>query len=225
MFNGSGDVSNQTLQNYFETVSYNQFSIQSYFFPLTETTEILAYQDSHIREYYMPYDPVTAPSGYQENERADREFQLLHDAIEFIADEVPENINLDHNHDGYVDNVVFIVRGDVTAWSTLLWPHRWSLYSHYAYIHGLRVYDFNFQIETHLNSSEASVLCHEMFHSLGAPDLYRYSDNTIAPIGNWDVMSGNLHPAQSMSAYMKYKYGGWIDEIPEITEGGVYYLR
>lgn len=225
MFNGSGDVSNQTLQNYFETVSYNQFSIQSYFFPLTETTEILAYQDSHIREYYMPYDPVTAPSGYQENERADREFQLLHDAIEFIADEVPENINLDHNHDGYVDNVVFIVRGDVTAWSTLLWPHRWSLYSHYAYIHGLRVYDFNFQIETHLNSSEASVLCHEMFHSLGAPDLYRYSDNTIAPIGNWDVMSGNLHPAQSMSAYMKYKYGGWIDEIPEITEGGVYYLN
>ena len=64
-----------------------------------------------------------------------------------------------------------------------------------------------------------------MFHSLGSPDLYRYSDNTITPIGSWDVMSGNTNPAQTMAAYMKYKYGGWLNSIPEITEGGVYTLH
>lgn len=35
----------------------------------------------------------------------------------------------------------------------------------------------------------------------------------------------NSIPAQSMSTYMKYRYGGWVDNIPEITEGGVYTLN
>jgi hypothetical protein len=38
-------------------------------------------------------------------------------------------------------------------------------------------------------------------------------------------MCSNSIPAQSMSTYMKYRYGGWVDNIPEITEGGVYTLN
>ncbi|MDR2084628.1 MAG: M6 family metalloprotease domain-containing protein [Bacteroidales bacterium] len=226
MFNKTDDNSYQSLKNYFEQVSYGKLSIASTFYPLTQTAAILSYTDSHNREYYMPYNAVTAPTGYQnDNQRGDREFTLLKNALEYIEHMVPADLDIDYNNDGMVDNVVFIIRGATTAWSTLLWPHRWSLYGENAYIHGKRVWDFNFQLEEHLNSSQSSVLCHEMFHSLSAPDLYRYSDNTITPIGQWDVMGSNGNPAQSMAAYMKYKYGGWLDEIPEITEPGVYTLN
>lgn len=227
MFDKNDDNTYQSLLNYFYQASYHQLSIVSSFYPLTETTTILSYQDEHPRQYYMPYDAVNAPLGYNENgnQRAEREFKLLKDATEYIAGMVPTDLNLDYNDDGLVDNVVFVVRGAPTAWATLLWPHRWVLYGEQVYINGKQVYDFNFQLETHLNDSEASVLCHEMFHSLGSPDLYRYSDNTITPIGSWDVMSGNTNPAQTMAAYMKYKYGGWLNSIPEITEGGVYTLH
>ncbi len=138
---------------------------------------------------------------------------------------VPQYIDLDFNNDGNVDNVVFIIRGAPTAWSTLLWPHRWSLYSQNAYINGKRVYDFNFQLETSLNSSGVGVLCHEMFHSLGAPDLYRYDNTEIDPVGAWDIMGSDNNPPQHMGAFMKMKYGKWIENIPWITESGTYTIN
>ena len=227
LFNYTTDNSKQSLRNYFHLVSYNKLDINSHFYPLTNSNVIVSYVDSHPRQYYMPYDPVSAPLGYNtgNDERTQREHKLLHDAVTYIADMVPDDLDLDYNNDGLVDNVVFIIKGETTAWSTLLWPHRWSLYTNYAYINGKQVWDFNFQLETFLNSEQASVLCHEMNHSLGAPDLYRYSDNTIDPVGSWDVMGSNTTPAQSMSAYMKYRYGGWLDNLPEITKGGVYTLN
>ena len=225
MFNKVDDPTYQSLQNYFEQVSYGMLSITSHFYPIPTDNYIVSYTDSHPREYYMPYDPVSAPTGYQGSQRNDREFLLLKNASQYVASMIPADLNIDYDDDGMVDNVVYIIKGAPTAWSTLLWPHRWSLYGEYAYINGKRVYDFNFQLETHLNGSQSSVLCHEMFHSLGAPDLYRYEDETITPIGRWDVMASNGNPAQSMAAYMKYKYGGWIDEIPEITQAGVYTLH
>jgi len=64
-----------------------------------------------------------------------------------------------------------------------------------------------------------------MFHTLGAPDLYHYSDTVgFAPVGPWDLMAQNGRTPQHSGVYMKHKYGGWIDEIPEITESGTYTL-
>ncbi|MCD8480296.1 MAG: hypothetical protein LRZ88_08785 [Candidatus Cloacimonetes bacterium] len=94
-----------------------------------------------------------------------------------------------------------------------------------AFINGKQVWDFNFQLESSLASSGASVLAHEMFHSLSAPDLYRYNDTTITPIGSWDLMAGNANPPQHMSAWMKYRYGNWLPEPPMITESGTYTLH
>ncbi|HCS49636.1 MAG TPA: hypothetical protein DIW61_15860 [Candidatus Aminicenantes bacterium] len=64
-----------------------------------------------------------------------------------------------------------------------------------------------------------------MFHSLGSPDLYRYYDNTIEPVGPWDLMADDANPPQHMGAYMKYKYGTWLSSIPTITTGGTYTLN
>ncbi len=118
---------------------------------------------------------------------------------------------------------MFFVYGSADGWSDLLWPHRWVLYSQTATINGARVWDYNFQLSSWLG---VGVLCHEMFHSLGAPDLYHYYTNTsVHPAARWDVMNINMDPPQHMTTYMKMRYGDWIDEIPEITSNGTYTLN
>ncbi len=214
-----------SMVNYFYDISYEQLTLPSWFYPTTSGSTVISYQDIYERGYFMPYNASTNPNGYQSSERTTREHQLLKRAIEYIEDEVSEDIDLDFNNDGYVDNVVFIVKGGTTAWSTLLWPHRWSLYSEFVYINDKRVYDYNFQLENSLNSSGVGVLCHEMGHSLSAPDLYHYNSAPYTPVGSWDIMGSDQNPPQSMGAYMKYRYGGWIEEIPEITECGTYTLN
>jgi len=216
---------------YFKALSNEKTLIPSTFYPVSEGSVIISYQDIYPRSYFMPYNATTNPDGYQGgdngSQRVEREHQLLKRAVDAVANEIPPDLDLDFNNDGLVDNICFIVRGAPTAWATLLWPHRWALYTSSAatYIHGKRVWDFNMQIETHLDGSSASVLAHEMNHTLGAPDLYRYSDNTIDPVGSWDLMCGNSNPPQSTTAYMKMKYGGWIDDIPEITKTESYTLK
>jgi len=205
-----------SMLNYYEEVSYDQLTINSFHYPSCEMTTNFSYQDSYPRSYYMPYS-ATNPNGYQNhNQSSQRETQLLVNAIEFIADEVPDELNIDYNDDGRVDNVCFIIRGGNGAWADLLWAHRSWLYGAYSYINGKRVYDYTFQP---VSQNDVSTLCHEMFHALGAPDLYHYSYDGIEPYGNWDIMNGGF---AHMSSYMKWRYGGWIEDIPEISENGLY---
>lgn len=212
-----------SMYNYFKHASYNQLFIQSYSVPEPTGEQLISYEDIHPRAYYQPYNQVSNPIGYQEHERAEREFDLLERACNFVADAVPTNVNWDYNDDGNIDNVVFVVKGNVGGWSDLLWPHRWVLYDRDVMICGKVVRDFNFQLETSTYFS-TSTLCHEMFHSLGAPDLYHYSYEGLSPVGAWDLMCNNTNPPQHSGAYMKHRYGNWIDELPVITDYGTYTL-
>jgi len=219
-FNGAGTVS---MIEYFKEVSKSQLNISTTFYPKPNGTTIISYQDSHSRRYFQPYSG-TNPEGYRnDNQSVDREMTLLKNASEFAsAQVVASGVDYDHNNDGNIDNVCFIVQGPTDGWSDLLWPHRWVLYTYDVRIGGNRVYDFNFQLSEALG---VSVLCHEMFHSLGAPDLYRYVNDDITPVGPWDLMAHNKTPPQHMSAYMKMKYGKWFSQIPSITSDGTYTLR
>ncbi len=211
-----------SLKNYYQAVSYGALTLSSTFYPTPGGT-VVSYQDSQPRAYYQPYNAASNPSGYSDDtERRDREHALLKSAVEAVATLVPTSLNLDGDGDGNVDNVIFVVKGSPGGWSDLLWPHRWSLYSVTATINGKRVYTYNFQLQSVL---AVGVLCHEMFHSLGAPDLYHYSYDGLQPVYKWDIMEYDLNPPQHMSAYMKYRYGGWIASIPEITSPGVYSLN
>ena len=226
MFNTETEGYN-SMHNYFQAVSYNQLDIESHFYPIPNNTSVVCYVDSHPRAYYMPMT-ATNTIGYDEesyDERAAREFGLLTAASNFVSTQIPTTLDLDGDDDGDIDNVCFIVQGTTTAWATLLWPHRWSLYNSTAFINGARVYDFNFQLESFLDGSGTSVLCHEMTHTLGAPDLYRYSDNTIDPIGDWDLMCGNNNPPQSMSAWMKHEYMDWVSTVPTLSQSGTYTIN
>ena len=214
-----------SMDNYFQTVSYGMISIPSWFYPVPSDATVISYQDIYERSYFMPYDPVTNPNGYIGDQKTSREHNLLKRACEFIEEEVPDDLVIDKDNDGYVDNMVFTIRGGTTAWSTLLWPHRWALYTINVQINGKQVWDYNLQVEDHLNNSGAGVLCHEMFHSLGAPDLYHYNSAPYSAVGSWDLMDANNNPPQSMGAFMKHKYGGWIESLPEITECGTYTIN
>ena len=215
MFNAD-DYGANSLHNYYHHTSYNQLDLWSHFFPQPDGETILSYEDIYPKQYYQPYDPVSNPMGYQDGETAEREFSLLERAINYVEDMVPYDIELDYNGDGMVDNVVFVVKGNPGAWASLLWPHRWCIYDREVPLHDLRVFDFNLQLEQG-GYFNVSTLCHEMFHSLGAPDLYHYSDG-IDPVGAWDLMCGTTEPPQQTSTYMKYKYGNWIEAIPMLND-------
>ncbi len=221
-FNLSGSAS---LKTYFSEVSYNKLTISSTHYPASDMTTNLSYQDSHPRNYFEIYNATTNPSGYSnDSERTSREHKLLAAAITWLnsGSQFPTSLDLDGDNDGRVDNVCFIIKGGTGDWSELLWGHRWTLYSQTVYINGKRVYDYTFQPET---QAGVRTLCHEMFHALGAPDLYHYTDQgVLSPVGSWDLMeSGSGH----MLAYMKWKYSknNWISTIPVIETTGTYTLN
>ena len=228
MFN-KDEAGYSSMYGYFKAVSHEATLIPSTFYPISSGNVIISYQDTYPRSYFQPYNAASNPNGYQGGdngyERGVREHQLLKRAVEAVSSQIPSTLDLDYNNDGDVDNICFTVKGSPGAWASLLWPHRWALYYETVYINGKQVWDYNLLIETHLDSHGASVLSHEMFHTLSAPDLYRYSNNTIDPVGVWDLMCANATPPQSSTAYIKYKYGGWINSIPEIRTGGTYTLN
>ncbi|MCK4980151.1 MAG: M6 family metalloprotease domain-containing protein [Candidatus Delongbacteria bacterium] len=217
-FNGTG-VGVESLKNYFLETSYDQLEIVTTHYPECEDSVSLSYTSPFTRSYFMPYDSLTNTIGYLSSERTEREHTLLKNAVESIADQVPPELNIDLDNDGFVDNICFVIKGPHTAWAELLWAHKWALYSYATYINGKRVYTYTFQPE---NQNSVRVLAHEMFHSVGAPDLYHYDFDGMSPAGPWDIMeSGYGH----MTTYMKYYYGNWISSIPAITTSGEYSLN
>jgi M6 family metalloprotease-like protein len=226
MFNALGSSS---LKDYYLEVSYGQLQIDSYI-PSYES-EILYYTDSEPRGYYEPYDSSTNPLGYRNDSTStSREHMLLKKAIEYadVQDWFSDDIDYDVNDDGILDSVTFMISGEDNGWSSLLWPHKWELYTVNASFKGLDVSEYTFELlgndTSYDNQVDVAVLAHETFHLLGAPDLYHYYDYFgIEPIGYWGLMDYEDGPSH-MLGYMKYEYGLWIDEVREITESGSYTL-
>ena len=226
-FNAAG-VNVNSLYQYFWDSSYQQLSVNSVFFPVATGNTVLSYQSPNPRGYYRPYNAWFNTIGYtggiHGNERTQREHALLRDAVEAVSDQIPLTLDIDADNDGYVDNVCFMIRGDNDDWAELLWPHRWVLYSFVVYIHGKIVWDYNFNLEDFTNYRGVGVLAHELGHSLGAPDYYRYTGSGYNPVYRWDLMASDLNPPQSMSAHTKRKYMNWIPNLPIISQSGTYTL-
>ena len=213
-----------SLKSYFKEASYNQLNIESAFYPLNNGDCIVSYQAPQNRSYYCPYDAISNPSGYKNVEEwRQREQGLLAVAVEFVKTQIPSSLNLDCNNDGRIDNVCFIIKGGASPWNTLLWPHQWTFTVKNVQINGKSLYDYNLQIENHLDGNVA-VLCHEMGHTLGAPDLYHASSNGV-PVGIWSIMANSSNPPRYMGAFISHRYTKWISSIPEISTSGRYVLN
>jgi len=219
-----------SVKDYFRTVSNGHIDINTTFYPIDNET-VYCYKAKNPRSYYQPYDKTSNPNGYTEGARATREFSLLQEAVDAVKSQIPGDLNLDVNNDGYVDSITFIVKGSSGAWSSLLWPHKWSAYSKYIYINGARVYSFSLTTEDHVyvdNSKfnisgiidkyiEMGTLCHEMMHTFGMPDLYDYVNQSNCPIGYYDIMANNNKLPQVPTVYTRERWGiydngkTWVD--------------
>jgi len=219
--NDSSSADANSMYNYYRTISYGKMYVTSHLFPTPDGDVVLSYQDFYPRSYYSP-KTASNPNGYDYNNKNSRKTALLQRVIEFFQDSVPTSIDLDYDNDGNIDNVCFLVAGNSDGWNDLLWPHRSWLYGVNESINGKRVWDYNFLLENHV--SGPGTITHEMMHSMDAPDLYHYNYSLPTPVGIWDLMASTASTPQGLGAYMKYKYGGWIDEIPIIDEPGTYTL-
>jgi M6 family metalloprotease-like protein len=218
VLNSMNDLS---LRYYFREVSNNRLDVISRIFPEPEKDRLFEHRDSYPRHYYTKYNAITNPDGYQGSEGIRRLHVLLKKALESVAGEVEATgIDFDMNDDGIIDNILFVIQGDADAWGDVLWPNKSSLINENVRIGGNRAGTYNLNLS---GSLSAGVLCHEFFHSLGAPDLYRYTNQEIQPVGAWDIMGAMT--TQHPTTYMKWRYGKWIDDIPELTSPGTYTLE
>jgi hypothetical protein len=124
-----------------------------------------------------------------------------------------------------VDMITFIIKGNEDAWGDLLWPHRTRLTTYSYWFNGARLYDYALMLENRYVSGVGTT-CHEMFHVLGAPDLYHYDTawSFMQPVQDWGLMDNQGDPPHHIGAHMKEKYGGWIS-IPILTGGGYHVLH
>jgi M6 family metalloprotease-like protein len=229
LFNSSASGAN-SMYNYFREASFNNLNIVSSFFPTNNGTIITSYKDSHIRDYYCPFSDQNDSGYIDDNGSISREITLLTNAIQYVKNQIPSSLIIDSNNDGYVDNISFIVRGVESSFlqfpAPLIWPHKMDFGpNRIVYINSKRVGLYIFLTENCLGASGNHTLCHEMFHSLGAPDLFHYSYDYFYSVGPWELMDIPTDIPHSMCAYMKYKYGHWISSIPEITKSGHYTLN
>ena len=204
------------MRDYFKTMSYNNVDVVSHFYPPADGTILRFYKDIYPRSYFE----IPGSDGWMEH-------SLLARAVNWVNANhpIPAHINLDIDNDGDCDFITFVVYGPVGEWAALLWPHKWSLYYENVSINGKRVWDYNFELDGTPNYFNTSVFCHEGYHVLGAPDLYHYdwAYRDMRAVGFWDVMDQGTRPKpQSMSAYMKYKYGNWIPTLPTATINKTY---
>lgn len=227
-FNDS-TIGASSLYNYFKVDSYNKLHVLTHFYPAPSGSTVMSYQDTFARGYYEPYSSTNTIGYSGDSQRTSREFGLLERAVNWVNTHcpIPSSLNLDIDNDGAVDNICFVVSGTNNGWNDLLWPHKWSLYDRYVYINNKRVWTFNLQLAgAGDHYFGVSTLCHEMTHTLGAPDLYHYDYYTdISPAGSWDLMHSNATPPQQTNSLFKYKYLNWFDSIPQLTDSGTYTMQ
>lgn len=227
-FNDNSENAN-SVRNYFKTMSYGRVDWES---------NIVRYEyvDDNPSNYYKPYSESNK-IGYTSLETIlDTRFTaLVRKVCKAIEQKIGDDVVLDGNDDGEVDNLTIIINGSsALSSSQVLWPQNKRVTS--TEIKGirvgnvLRVFDgYNGYKGLDGIDINIGVVCHEMMHSLNAYDLYTSkSSPQTQPVNIWDLMSDNQIVPQSLTAYMRNSYskgfGEWIkdDEIVSLTEGGTY---
>ena len=192
-----------SLSGYIDAISYGKMQVKSYF-PQMKNDVITPYVMSAGEDNYRTCE------------------QIAIEVLENIT--VPDNIQMDGNGDGIIDNIILVVDGKADNMASPLWARAFSLNG--MKLNGYNVNRVNIQnskqlFENQITGAEG-VLCHEFLHSLGYPDLYR-NKRTGTPVGAWDIMASDSVFLQYPLAYHRSKVSGWLDS-EDITESGTYTL-
>ncbi|MDE5753986.1 MAG: hypothetical protein K2H89_05530 [Oscillospiraceae bacterium] len=192
-----------SLAGYIDKISYGKMQITSYF-PQMENGVIIPYVLSSDETTYLSCSQI---------------------AVEILQNiKIPNDIPMDGNSDGIIDNMILVIDGKAVDMSSPIWPRAFSMNG--IKINGLSVNRVNIQNSTQLFENQITgaegVLCHEFLHSLGYPDLYR-NNQTGTPVGLWDIMASDSVFLQYPLAYHRAKISGWL-EFEDITTNGTYTL-
>ena len=157
-----------SLKHYLNTMSYNKLTVNSVFYPLDENGNICACEVNNDVSYYEKFSEYN-PNGYSDYERSNRERDLLIEALAKIENQIPEDLNIDHDNDGVVDSIVF-VQPKKSGWGEILWPHEDDFENESFTINGKKLGSYVMIPLEDLNSY--GLLAHEYLHILGLNDLY-----------------------------------------------------
>ncbi len=170
---------------------------------------------------------------------------IIHEVITAINNgqiDVDFGANTPDNVDsGILDNLTIIVQGKTTDRESFMYPHMSTytdsandvlkadsinadkdiMVSNYNIVNSYTLIPFE---DTAIHfGEEQGVLCHEFLHTLGLPDLYRYT-GTGDPVGLWSIMGATTSRWLQYPLSYSREQLGWID-IEEISESGSYTLN
>lgn len=222
-----------SLKSYIEKYSYGKLDVNAGFFPKDDATNnAITYTLTHDKEYYMPYSSSNIQGYKNVSEQSKRERGLISEVLNATKKQIASNYDagaLDRNHDGIVDAISFFIEGGYALsdkevnWHDLLWSHKMSQYTGVD-INGVHVSTYNMIYSYNhnsaggmfsLNRSGYGTLIHEFMHTLGLPDLYRYSDMNSNPVGFYDLMAGtkNSDPQGLLSEVNNIYELGWHNPL------------
>lgn len=211
----NGDVS---VKDYFNEVSDGTYTLNSIFINSVDDFYVI----KNDRQYYEPYDAINNKIGYQTDfEMRTRRVELIVEITAYVSDNYQRFglLNYDAKIDSYIDGLTIVLSNNPNEWAELLWPHAWRMNPKYALnINGVMFREYNMQFlgdeDQLFNSIDVRVLAHELFHIIGAPDYYHYSEDYIgiSVVGVFDVMDDSYDIPLEPLAYTKEKYGGWLQD-------------
>lgn len=218
-----------SLKHYIKIMSNNKLNIDSIFYPLDDNGNVYPCEVNNSASYYEKLSEYN-PYGYSEFDGSERERDLLIEALTKIKNQIPDDLNIDHDNDGVVDSIVFI-QPKKTNWGEILWSHKDEFVDEDLEINGKKLGYYTLISLEDLNSY--GILSHEYLHILGLNDLYSSSSEgleTRESIPNYDPEQSVIHESIMASNeglltnYEREKLN-WINSIKTLTEDGTYTLN
>ncbi len=194
-FNGGVNTNwgEMSVADFYETQSYGKLKLEGTVFDW--------YTARHERSYYD-----------------NKKFELISEAADFYRAQGVDFSGFDGDGDGVMDAVVFHFAGASSSAKDDPWYGGVTSTSYapqgYGEIDGLCVRSYVQIDESATDGWDRSidVICHELMHTLGMPDLYSRIDILVSPAE--DLMVDN---ADFINPYLKMMLG-WIDSVKVITE-------
>ena len=192
-----------SVRDYYKEVSYGKMDIQSIIVPWVKLPQSEAY--------------------YGANNGSDRDVNAYHlasDAVQAASTAGFDFSQGDADGDGWVDCLTIIHSGygeEIGSNpSTCVWSHQWSM-DHVLTFNGVKLHQYTTEPAMRgtvgtIGVVRIGVICHELGHFFGLPDLYDYSGAT-GGLGNWCIMSGGCwngldgRRPSHFSAWAKYTLG------------------
>jgi M6 family metalloprotease-like protein len=228
----TGVIPTGSMKEYYEEVSYNQFTVNGQVTSWLTAPQTYAYYVGGNYGWGTAYPANAQGMAYDA-------CALVDPSIDFSLydSDGPDGIPNSGDDDGYVDGLFIVHAGPGAEESgnvNDIWSHKWSIPGGYmtndaAFGGGnIWVYTYSTEPEEFTDGSlqTMGVFAHEFCHVLGMPDLYDYDDGYInqwdddnRPLFDWCLMShgswggpsgwGDGSVPAHPSAWIKYQLG-WI---------------